>query len=169
MPTVSLTLGALATWTTTLFSPYWVESTGWPRAPTDCQDEGPVLTTVIQAESGQSSGEWRIPLSVSRPEILTEARLRVDWVDVGSSALKIKVHFPDPKPYGLPFTFQALAVEASGSAGSDVTRTTLDWTQDCSGPGRSLFPGGSWEEVLELNPSESAVNSLRILLWGSRN
>ena len=122
-------------------------------------------------------GPWKIPLSSTRPEVLTEARLQIKMRD---NTVDAAFSFPDPKPYGIPFTFQGVAIEflespnteieTPGESGqSKVTRLSLDWTDGCSGPGRSLFPGGEWDDSVSDDGMPDAPEAIRVLLWGSRN
>jgi len=89
---------------------------------TGCSGEGPLIVVeallepVAQWETGgilYRSEEWRLPVSPHRPDVLTEARLKIEmnWTDHFYEAgdLKWSFTFNDPKPFGLPFSFQAMA------------------------------------------------------------
>ncbi|OFZ18274.1 MAG: hypothetical protein A2X94_07505 [Bdellovibrionales bacterium GWB1_55_8] len=131
-----------------------------------CQLEGPLLTASWNGTMPENGllGVWRIPLSPRHPEILTEARLLLEWESLGG--VRATFSFPDPLPYGIPFSFQK--IEVVWDDGSLTGTRLIDWSDDCSGAGRSLFPGQSWGVILEPSVSRPLRN-LRLRLWGARN
>lgn len=122
---------------------------------------------------GQPTEDWKLPLSPEQPQAFTEARLSVTLLPpAGSSKLwtaRIHAHFPDPKPFGIPYSFEKLAIRWLTPTGG-VT-ASLDWTESCSQPGKSLFPGQSWSQEWEIPGTEgfSDLKNPSAELWGSRN
>lgn len=142
-------------------------------APPSCWTEKPVLEFVTQlatAGSGSDLGPFQLPLSPDRPDILTAAQISWRWmIESGATAergLRVSFEFPDPKPYGLPYTVQGFSIETREST------YFKDWTFDCENVGISLFPGGSWQQSIELEENQVAPSpneSVLIKVWGSRN
>jgi len=140
-----------------------------------CVTERPLFEAswaeLIPANQAGPAGEWRLPLSPERPEVITEARMALsfDWIqDASGYQAMVKLSFPDPKPFGLPFTFQKVELSWVDSAGPHST--TVDWSESCSGPGRSLFPGNQWFSPLgEPLPGSTPLVQARLRIWGSRN
>jgi hypothetical protein len=142
----------------------------------DCMSDRPVLDLVFPSVplgvAPIHIGEWRLPLSSNKIGTLTEARLRIDLSqspETGAWQADILVSFPDPKPYGIPYSFQKITLDWTEHA--EPQAASIDWTYGCSGPGRSLFPGQSWRTTLALPSSESlfSLDDFIIRLWGSRN
>lgn len=115
-------------------------------------------------------GEWRLPISANRPEMITEARVQLQLLkaEKGGWKLRLAFSFPDPKPFGIPFTFQKARL--TFTAAGEIYRAEYDWSQDCSGPGRSMFPGQSWSTLVDLpkNFDFSALENPVFQLWGAR-
>jgi hypothetical protein len=134
----------------------------------DCLSTSPVLSTYLTLPA-----EWRLPLSSHRPDVLTEARIALDLVPPSAErklwSARIHVSFPDPKPLGLPYSFEKLilAWNDAGVPGYAI----LDWTDGCTQPGRSLFPGQNWIQNWELPGTEglSGLPQPSMALWGGRN
>jgi len=144
-----------------------------------CWSEGPVLD--INSEwhpaSGSNAEAWmlgafQLPLAPWRPDIKTEARLswlafQSDPIKINSERVQVRLTFPDPKPFGLPYTVQGFAIDAR--EGSFVQ----DWTHHCEDPGISVFPGQTWSEDLEVPDGNSGFfgpnETVRVRIWGSRN
>jgi hypothetical protein len=117
-------------------------------------------------------GEWQLPVSSQDPDVMTEARVRVELLSVpgGHGAiLFMKFSFPDPLPWGIPFSLER--AEFSWEIRGEKHSALADWSGDCTGPGRSMFPGDTWSETLVL--SEEAENLVFehpvFRIWGSRN
>jgi hypothetical protein len=167
---------------------------------TGCSAEGPLIVVegllepVAQGEQGgilYRSEEWRLPVSPQRPDVLTEARLNIEmnWTDHSDEAgdLRWSFTFNDPKPFGLPFSFQAMAFIPLWAEEQRQGRTPFpaeggnvileDWSSECSDPGVSMFPGGSrigshrTQIPRPPNGTDGVPNSLRfrLVLWGSRS
>ena len=137
-----------------------------------CGHREPVLTQTLGF--GGVSGVWRLALSADRPDLLTEARLSVIIRSPGgrnrSWTTQVEASFPDPKPFGIPYSFEKLELvwkDATGQAKSLLR----DWSDECSSPGRSLFPGQRWLEELEMTGTEDLpeLQGVEVRLWGSRN
>jgi hypothetical protein len=132
----------------------------------------PVLVAGMMSSAG--SGSWRLPLAPDRPDVLTHARFALSLkeptrLERGWIA-SIEVSFPDPKPFGIPFSFEKLELAWMDSQGA-AKSALLDWSQECSSPGRSLYPGQRWSQEWELPGTEQGFQpgTVEIRLWGSRN
>lgn len=142
-------------------------------APPSCWSEKPVLeftTQSTESGAGVDLGPFQLPLSPERPDILTAARISWNWaMDSNVAAghgLLVSIGFPDPKPYGLPYTVQGFSIETREST------YFKDWTFECESVGISLFPGGTWQESIQLEPNQTppgSHESVLIRVWGSRN
>lgn len=124
---------------------------------------------VIQHEIRAVEEEWRLPLSASRPDVITEARLQISLRPPADGrknwTARVYARFPDPKPFGIPYSFEKLEIRWRDSS------ALLDWSGGCQGPGRSMFPGQSWMQEWEI-PGTEGLDSLErptFALWGSRN
>src|SRR5688500_2885782 len=80
-----------------------------------CLDESPLKQElwpeISLLEPVSLLGELRLPISAHRPELLTEARVRAlinRNLDSGTLQLHLQFTFKDPRPVGLPFSFQAV-------------------------------------------------------------
>ena len=137
---------------------------------TGCLDQGPVLDV-----AWSSPFVWRLPIASDRPSVLTEARLSVQLQEPLSPGRPwtavVRGYFPDPKPFGIPYTFERLALTWKAEAPEAQTEILLDWSSDCTSPGRSLFPGKQWTQEVELQGTESltTLEQVQLRLWGSRN
>ena len=137
-------------------------------APERCGDPEPVLEGVMT-----DALEWRLPVSAEKPNQLTQARVSLTLLppaNVGDPwKVRVKTSFPDPKPFGIPYSFEKIELRWSSSAESH--HSLIDWTLDCSSAGRSLFPGQSWSEDREIHGSEgqAVLDAPSFSLWGSRN
>ena len=141
--------------------------------PPSCWTEKPVLELATQLiVSGPSVvlGPFQLPLSPERPDILTAAQISWNWELKSNRAaeqgLVVTLAFPDPKPFGLPYTVQGFSIETQDST------YFRDWTFGCENVGISLFPGGSWQQVIDLEDDQLAPNpteTILIKVWGSRN
>jgi hypothetical protein len=132
-----------------------------------CDDLGPVLDTSLRG-----SGDWRLPLSSERPDQLTHAQIGMEirppgerhrpWIAI------VRVEFPDPKPFGIPYSFEKLELQWNRETEASAV---LDWSEGCSGPGRSVFPGQSWLQEWEIPGTEELpwLHEARLRVWGSRN
>lgn len=133
-----------------------------------CGDPEPVLESVMSEPP-----EWRLPVSADRPNQLTQARVSLTLLPPANQGdpwkMRIKTSFPDPKPFGIPYSFEKLELRWSSSTGTHTS--LIDWTQSCSSAGRSLFPGQAWSEDREILGSEgqAVLDAASISLWGSRN
>lgn len=141
--------------------------------PPSCWTDKPVLeltTQVTGADPESLLGPFQLPLSPLRPDVLTAAQMSWVWgtsTSGGSSAgLRVSLLFPDPKPFGLPYTIQGFSIE------TPETTFFKDWTDSCEGVGVSIFPGGSWQQNLDMEAGQVAPHpneTIRIRVWGSRN
>jgi hypothetical protein len=117
-------------------------------------------------------GEWRLPMSPTHPEIITEARMELS-IQPGPEGknfrARVRFSFPDPKPLGIPFSFQLAVFEYDGPSGRG--QAVLDWSDGCQQAGRSLFPRQEWEATTDLPGSRdlASLGRVRFYLWGSRN
>ncbi len=139
-------------------------------AVSGCLDQGPVLDA-----PWVDPYTWRLPLSVDKPKVITEARFSIQlqeplgpgrpWTAI------VRGYFPDPKPLGIPYTFEKLTVTWSTPAQPERTEALLDWSGECTSPGRSLFPGKQWSQEWDLPGTENlpALEEVQIRVWGSRN
>jgi hypothetical protein len=115
-------------------------------------------------------GEWRLPISAQRPNLLTLARTRISVSKASSSGpwqARLAFRFEDScHPLGLPFNFRKITLgwEVNGQRKVRV----FDW---CSATSPSLFPGQEWSLVFDLeDPSEARLfRKMTLRLWGSRN
>ena len=152
--------------------------------PEGCLGEPPLLETRVPLSSvcGQGLeavlGEWRLPVSPHRPEVLTWGRLGISRSSLAAEegsggsheGFLARFTFQDPLPYGLPFTFQRLELRLE--EGDQVLGTAeADWAMGCTGPGRSIYPGQSFEERVAVPCSSGRSDEglfLRVYLWGAR-
>ena len=132
-------------------------ATGWAHAQEQgCNAEGPVLKEVLGPDSTS-----RLPVMASKPDDLTYAALSVTLSPPqdakGLWELQISVSFDDPKPMGIPYSFESL-----NSNGSLTAAPTLRcWI----GPrlhtsGHIPFPGQRWKQTWQIQGSEGASDSL---------
>ena len=117
-------------------------------------------------------GEWRLPISSALPEVMTHAyvRLYLQQKPGGSTwRLRAEFEFDDPQQFGIPFTFQRLEFSWLGMDGPK--QAFIDWSEDCSGSGRSIFPGQKMSAVTELAETGQffIFENASFNLWGSRN
>jgi hypothetical protein len=162
-----------------LFGLALVLSALWLRAASassSCFGDQPLVTgySVDEAPLIAPSfmGEWRLPISSDDPDIITAALVRVDVLpktDDQGALLSMSFSFPDPYPLGLPFTFER--AEFSWESHGKKYTAQIDWSDDCSSPGRSMFPHDSWTASIDLSEnSENLVFEHPVFrLWGSRN
>lgn len=134
----------------------------------ECLDSRPVFEGQIE----HLTQEWKLPISPQKPEIITEARMGISLVPPGTPGGRwraaLSMMFPDPKPFGIPYTVQKIELRWSGTLPGTAA---FDWTFACSGPGRSCFPGQKWEQDWEVPGTEGVIDSdwSEVRLWGSRN
>lgn len=142
----------------------------------ECDYGEPLLNVRWQSlpadPAGPALGEWRLPISAAFPDLITEARVQVRIFREDFSGrwkARIAMSFPDPKPFGIPFSFQK--AQLSWEANDTHLVSEIDWSQSCTGPGRSLFPGQSWSTELELPVLEDQTQFINpvFTLWGLRN
>ena len=137
-------------------------------------------------------GPVRLPLAAWRPEVMTYAQLR--WLRkngeqkafnsfpdldtsvefrhtnnrgaLNSGTVEVEFSFPDPRPFGLPYTVQGFIIE---SATGQIMK---DWSNECEDPGVSVFPGQIYRELIYTQETPLDVNDLgrvHLQVWGSRN
>lgn len=116
-------------------------------------------------------GEWRLPVSSTRPEILTQARVALTLVRKSRSApwrVRVIGTFPDPQTLGFPY--QLKGVVASYEVNGVKQTQSLDWTVECSGPGHELWQNGApFEAEMELPGIDGLLaRNLRIEVFGIR-
>jgi hypothetical protein len=139
-----------------------------------CWEEGPVIDIVVDPSLSSSGaleiGALPLPLSASKPDIMTPATLAWSWVGSGAEGdpkgLIAHFAFPDPKPFGLPYSVLGYAIETPSGL------WVRDWSEGCAGVGVSLFPNQQWQEQLTLDNGQFPVSSgdrVRVRVWGSRN
>lgn len=120
-------------------------------------------------------GLWRLPISASVPDVITEARVEAVLKKSDRCHVVVRFSFPDPKPYGIPFSFQKISLRWSATDKSNVSDpdyiSEIDWSDRCQYAGKSLFPGQSWEVTLPVfTPSGHChMKNPSLLLWGARN
>jgi len=142
----------------------------------DCSGNGPLVVGYAESwepvQAPSFLGEWRLPVSSQAPDLMTEARVRVDLLRPANgkgALLSVNFSFPDPNPLGLPFTFERaeLSWQSDGTAHS----AQLDWSQNCNNPGRSLYPHQSWTALIEISSDSQNLifESPVFRIWGSRN
>jgi hypothetical protein len=145
-------------------------------ASESCLGDEPLVTGYSADEAPLTApsfmGEWKLPISAEDPDVITEARVHVDILpkaDHSGAVLSLKFSFPDPFPLGLPFTFER--AEFSWETHGKKHFAQIDWSDDCSSPGRSMFPHDSWSASIDLSEnSENLVFEHPVFrLWGSRN
>jgi hypothetical protein len=145
-----------------------------------CDGEAPLLTVrSIEFKVDPSSvrvpaflGEWRLPISPQDPQIVTAASVRVELLRSESgtrTVLWVGFSYASANPWGLPFTFEKAELSWM-SAGKRFSKR-MDWSQNCSSPGRSLFPHQTWHSEIELSSDENlwTLESPEFRLWGSQN
>lgn len=176
-----MAIGRFCRWTATvvLLSILLISSPSLPAASKldgSCLDSAPLAKEewrkLVLGAGSVFLGEWRLPISASHPETLTHAfvRLYLQKKDGGSAwYLRADFEFLDPLPYGIPFTFQRLEFSWLGIDGP--RQAFIDWSEDCAGSGRSIFPGQKMSETVELKESGNffVFESASFRLWGSRN
>ncbi|MCM2277978.1 MAG: hypothetical protein NDJ89_07855 [Oligoflexia bacterium] len=149
---------------------------GLARSQEDCLSPEPLLSVTLDSITLQRSpifvGEWKLPASEYRRDLLTEARVRLQLVkddDTGNWQGQLEFAFPDPKPYGIPYSFQK--AELSWENHRERNAAAIDWARECSGPGRSMYPGQSWSGTIDLWGSSSmdSISHPLIRIWGTRN
>lgn len=133
-----------------------------------CNSPLPVLTH----ELDDGSGPWQLPVSADRPDTLTQARIAFALVPPSGDhklwSLQITVTFADPKPLGIPYSFEKLSLDWLSPSGA--TSALLDWTDACTQVGKALFPGQSWTQSWEI-PGTDGLSELErpsVSLWGGR-
>ena len=142
-------------------------------ADTTGQEVGCTSTQPVLISGLLPDHSWPLPLSAEHSSVITEARIAIELLPPSPEhklwTARIHATFPDPLPYGLPYSYQKVAFawnapEASGNA-------VLDWTEGCRNPGRSLFPGQKWTQDWEIPGTEglSRLDDPSFALWGSRN
>lgn len=127
------------------------------------------------SDSGEAPafvGEWHLPISADSPEIMTDALVRVDIVTAPNGrgvSVAFNFSFPDPNPWGVPFTFQR--AELSWESAGNHFSTLIDWSDDCSGPGKSMFPHQAFTALSDVDSSslKGGMEMPIIKIWGSRN
>ena len=158
-----------------------------PSAADDCAGDAPLIEATVPLDAvcreglavSDVIGEWRLPVSPRKPEVLTAARLRLRLSEgtsrapatASSQSFQAEFSFPDPQPYGLPFTFQRLDMQLESVESAVVTSGSLDWSFSCTNPGRSIFPGQGFEDVVSMPcpaPEQREGLILRVRLWGAR-
>ena len=171
----------------TIFIWFWVAALLSPNsawAEEGCSNDSPLIernweisTPSCQANSleGVGEGTWFLPITPDRPDVITHARVQVKFVKPNEQANWVAlVHFDfqDPKPYGIPFTFQRLKIlwGAAGGAPQPQHSAQIDWSEQCQYAGRSMFPGQSWDVSLELPDTRElcSIPSPVLRLWGAR-
>lgn len=140
------------------------------RATEGCTSSVAVLRE--QAFDPLTGGAWRMPASVDRPEVVTHAAIAVASLPPDSTrklwALRIQFAFPDPKPLGIPYSFEKLELRWQDADGPH--RAILDWTDACTHPGPALYPGQMGQQTWEIPDTES-LKSLQyptLSVWGQR-
>jgi len=139
---------------------------------TGCLADQALIAQTTRAESescGQpvSVGPWKLPISWDRPDVITAAQIEVEFrkPDQGSNWIAV-VHlsFPDPLPLGIPFTFQKANLLWAHQ------EYEIDWSADCRNVGLGMFPGQSFDRIIELAQTEDVceLGELTFKLWGGR-
>lgn len=116
-----------------------------------------------------TAGQWSLPISSLQPDILTSARLALVFVrETQNWAVRFAFTFDDPKPFGLPFTFEKARLSWDGDQGREAVE--LNWANECTRPGRSMFPGLGWTEdvPLEFQSESPHLPNALLELWGAR-
>jgi hypothetical protein len=132
-----------------------------------CNSPLPVLD---QPASGGPS--WRLPINADHLDTLTYATLKLTLLPPSGErktwAAQINVSFPDPKPLGIPYSFEKLELQWVSARGAATA--ILDWTQACTQVGRSLFPGQEWSQNWEIPGTEGLqeLDHVTASLWGGR-
>ena len=143
-----------------------------------CTGDEPLIDTQWEAVPfggcGVATGpwEWPLPISFDHPDLLTAARVQVSVSKPSAfTNWKAKVHFTfnDPKPYGIPFTFQKMKLFFQTIKGESSVE--VDWSRQCEDVGRGMFPGQSFTASVDLPDTQDvcafAGGELRV--WGGRN
>lgn len=117
--------------------------------------------------------QWKLPPRAGFSGGPTEARLGLQFLrSEGKWFASFSFTFPDPKPYGIPFSFERLELAWSNFSVKSEGAVEIDWSDACQAPGRSLFPGQSWSVRVELPENlanSEALSDASLRLWGSRN
>jgi hypothetical protein len=137
----------------------------------ECATQAPLISPpgwkeIQLATAPEILGEWPLPLSSEKPDVLTAARVRLTLLKDGKARLEFT--FVDPKPYGIPFTFQRAELLWDGPDGP--RSVSIDWSMGCAYAGRSLYPGQSWAVEMDLPDAlaDGTFEMLRFRLRGSR-
>jgi len=114
----------------------------------------------------------KLPVSAERSDLITFANVNASLVKSWSGAYQLlfEFSFNDPRPFGLPYNFQY--IEVNWSVNGKSKTQIIDWTQECHGPGRSMFPGQRpWNVTITLEDSKEkpVFKFIKMQLWGSRN
>lgn len=143
----------------------------------DCSSAQPLLVGSVDYsiqldETPRMLGRWALPVSPERPDLITAAFVAVQLTrspEKNGWEATLSFGFPDPKPYGIPFTFQK--AEISWGPANARSSMEIDWSAQCTSPGRSLFPRQNWLSTITLPASKNlAVPEAPVLrIWGSRN
>ena len=122
-----------------------------------CTGRMPLLSVELDHVSLNQSpivlGEWHLPATPLVPDQLTEARVRLVLVRLPEKegpGWKVEAYFdfPDPKPFGIPFSFEGFRLTWYGEPGR--VGAEVDWSDFCVSPGRSVFPWRHWTSTVEL-------------------
>ncbi len=150
-----------------------------------CINDGVLLSSTIEFidvyRSPNTLGEWELPLSPQKPEILTRAKIQLQLEKIESTSttkpspnfwtLWVRFSFPDSEqPVGIPFTFPYMEISWKDARGNAVFHP-IDFSNACQYPGRSLFPNQNWSVTvpLEVESEPTVFSNFKIKLWGARN
>jgi hypothetical protein len=136
-----------------------------------CTQDEPLIAKEWNFVEPRSSMRWQLPVS-STTSTLTEAFFRVEFVrphPFQNWEARVMIYFVNPLPYAIPFTFQHVALEWTDASGRRMT--AIDWSDICTAPGRSIYPGQDLRFTISL-PETVGIRRLempRVRVWGSRN
>ncbi len=125
---------------------------------------GPLLSVSNDRNS------WALPNQASSPNDLSSARFELHWIfisAIGHWQANLLFTFGSPPDYGIPFSFQVIKFTDSHSSRDSLI---VDWSNQCHSPGRSLFPGQSFSDVIDFTEYTDPVHSPAdlISIWGRR-
>lgn len=144
----------------------------------DCNEEPALLAisidSIIFNKNIIEIGQWRLPHSPFQPQQLSMAKLGLTLRHIPEKNVWIaELHFTfdDPKPYGLPFSFQRAKLTWLRKNQRVREWIEWDWAHQCRGIGWSLFPGQNHKEEANFvkYQEQDEINFLHLQLWGARN
>ncbi|MCO5143323.1 MAG: hypothetical protein M9962_09565 [Oligoflexia bacterium] len=130
-----------------------------------CMDEEKVISLYVDAKAGS---ELVIPLPSrsSRGSWVTNA---ISSLAFNSTGFQMRFTFPLPRDQvSIPYNIYHAQVSTIAKSGEDIANHVQDFTDECRGPGISVFPGGE-VKLLPIKytlPDDKKGESLKVQIWG---